>query len=184
MNRRIAVVGDSLSSGGTIQPYSGPPFLVHGHQAALIGGSAFCDACKSTGAIAKAGGPYRLKFQGEVALDQDIVLCGCSTPPHIMATLAGEAWCSDGITGLGEVVSSRTATGGVASIKKGAYDERVKATEHATEGMPYYIETSDGRVQYGRLDTSGQLPRIYTGDNPDEYTVYWGDDALGKQYGE
>ncbi|WP_254603217.1 hypothetical protein [Burkholderia lata] len=36
MNRRIAVVGDSLSSGGTIQPYSGPPFLVHGHQAELI----------------------------------------------------------------------------------------------------------------------------------------------------
>jgi len=44
MNRRIAVVGDSLSSGGKIQPYSGPPFLVHGHQAALIGGSAFCTA--------------------------------------------------------------------------------------------------------------------------------------------
>jgi len=184
MNRRIAVVGDSLSSGGTIQPYSGPPFLVHGYQAALIGGSAFCDACKNTGIIAKAGGPYRLKFRGEVALDQDIVLCGCSMPPRIMASLAGEAWCSDGLKGFGEVVSSRTATGGVASVKKGAYDERVRAAEHATEGMPYYIETSDGRVHYGRLDASGRLPRIHTGDNSDDYTIYWGDDALVKQHGE
>lgn len=101
-----------------------------------------------------------------------------------MASLAGEAWCNDGLKGLGEVVSSRTATGGVASVKKGAYDERVKATEHATEGMPYYIETSDGRVNYGRLDASGRLPRIHTGDNFDDYTIYWGDDALAKQHGE
>ncbi|WP_175740248.1 PAAR domain-containing protein [Burkholderia ambifaria] len=184
MNRRIAVVGDSLSSGGAIEPYSGPRFLVRGHQAALIGGSAFCAACKSTGTIAKAGGPYRLKFQGEVALDKDIVLCGCSTPPHIVALLAGEAWCSDGLKGLGEVASNRTITGGVASIKKGAFDERVKATKQATEGLPYYIETSDGRVDYGHLDESGHLPRIHTGDNPGDYTVYWGDDALARQYGE
>ncbi|WP_239511434.1 PAAR domain-containing protein [Burkholderia sp. JP2-270] len=118
MNRRIAVVGDSLSSGGTISPYDGPRFLVHGHQAALIGGSAFCPACQSIGTIAKAGGPYRLKFRGEVALDDDVVLCGCSTPPRIVALLAGEAWCSDGLKGLGEVVSSRTTTGGVASIRE------------------------------------------------------------------
>ncbi|CAN0624341.1 protein of unknown function [Burkholderia multivorans] len=100
MNGRIAVVGDSLSSGGTMNPYGGPLFLVHGHQAALIGGSAFCTACQSIGTIAKAGGPYRIKFQGEVALDDDIVLCGCSAPPRIVALLAGEAWCDDGLRRL------------------------------------------------------------------------------------
>ncbi|UXU91974.1 PAAR domain-containing protein [Burkholderia sp. S-53] len=184
MNRRIAVVGDSLSSGGTISAYDGPRFLVHGHQAALIGGSAFCTACQSIGTIAKAGGPYRLKFRGEVALDDDVVLCGCSTPPRIVALLAGEAWCSDGLKGLGEVVSSRTTTGGVASIRKGAFDERVRATKEATEGLPYYIETADGRVHFGRLDARGTLPRIHTGDEANDYIVYWGDDALAKQHGE
>ncbi|WP_322026545.1 PAAR domain-containing protein [Burkholderia sp. BCC1977] len=184
MKRRIAVVGDGLSSGGTVTPYDGPPFLVHGYQAALIGGNAFCTACQSVGAIAKAGGPYRIKFHGEVALDSDVVLCGCATPPHIVALLAGEAWCNDRIKDLGEVVSSRTLAGGIASIRKGIFDERVRATKEVTEGLPYYIETSDGRMHFGRLDSSGKLPRIDTGDEASDYTVYWGDDALSKQYGE
>ncbi|MDY7803817.1 PAAR domain-containing protein [Burkholderia stagnalis] len=187
MNRRIAVVGDSLSSGGTISPYSGPPFLVRRHQAALIGGSAFCIACQSTGIIAKAGGPYRLKFQGEIALDRDIVLCGCATPPHIIALHAGEAWCDDGLKGLGEVVSCRTITGRIVSIKKGAFDEQVEAktsgsTAHGPEGYPYYIEMADGRIQSGALDASGKLPRIHTGDGSGDYTVYWGDEAISKKH--
>ncbi len=180
MNRRIAVVGDSLSSGGRINSYSGPPFLIHGHQAALIGGSAFCTACQSVGIIAKAGGPYRLKFQGEVALDRDIVLCGCPTPPSIVALLSGEAWCEDRLKGLGEVISSRTATGGVASIKKGAFDEQVEvktsggSTSDSPGGYPYFIETTDGRIHSGVLDD--------TGDGSGNYTVYWGDEAIAKKH--
>ncbi|HGO6121353.1 TPA: PAAR domain-containing protein, partial [Burkholderia cepacia] len=68
--------------------------------------------------------------------------------------------------------------------KKGAFDEQVRATEHQVEGLPYYIETADGRVHSGRLGAVGILPRIHTGDNPDHYTVFWGDDALAKQHGE
>lgn len=186
MNRRIAVVGDSLSSGGTISPYGGPRFLVRGHQAALIGGSAFCSACQSTGVIAKAGGPYRLKFQGEVALDHDIVVCDCSTPPSIIALLAGEAWCDDGLKGFGEVVSNRTTTGGIASVKKGAFDEQVEAKISSgitddLQGYPYYIETADGRIHSGFLDASGELPRVHTGDGSADYTVYWGEEAIAKK---
>ncbi|RQR27903.1 PAAR domain-containing protein [Burkholderia sp. Bp9143] len=184
MKRRIAVVGDGLSSGGTVTAYDGPPFVVHGHQAALIEGSAFCTACQSVGTIAKAGGPYRIKFRGEVALDNDVVICGCATPPRIVALLAGEAWCNDGIKGLGEVVSSRTRTGKIISVRKGTFDELVRVTNEVTEGLPYYIETSDGRMHFGRLDASGKLPRIHTGDEASDYTVYWGDDALSKQSGE
>ncbi|MCA8501270.1 PAAR domain-containing protein [Burkholderia multivorans] len=187
MNRRIAVVGDHLSSGGTIAPYGGPRLLVHGHQAALIGGQAFCAACKTTGIIAKAGGPYRLRFQGEVALEHDIVLCGCSTPPSIVAVLAGEAWCDDRLKGLGELVSSRTSTGGVVSFKKGAFDEQIEAaTRDSISGgsgdYPYYIETTDGRIYSGVLDARGVLPRVNTGDESRNYTVYWGDEAIAKKH--
>ncbi|KVL30965.1 PAAR domain-containing protein [Burkholderia sp. MSMB1835] len=186
MNRRIAVVGDSLSSGGTISLFNGPRFLVHEHQAALIGGRAFCTACQSTGIIAKAGGPYRLKFRGEVALDRDIVLCGCSTPPSIVAELAGEVWCDDRLQGLGEVVSSRTATGGVMSLKKGTFDEQIEAVTlgcaaTVQEGYPYFIETADGRIHSGVLDASGELPRVNTGDGSGNYTVFWGDEAIAKK---
>ncbi|ABX17068.1 PAAR domain-containing protein [Burkholderia multivorans] len=187
MNRRIAVVGDGLSSGGTIAPYGGPRLLVHGHQAALIGGQAFCAACKTTGIIAKAGGPYRLRFQGEVALEHDIVLCGCSTPPSIVAILAGEAWCDDRLEGLGEVVSSRTSTDGVVSLKKGAFDEQIEAATRDSisggwENYPYYIETVDGRIYSGVLDARGTLPRVNTGDESHNYTVYWGDEAIAKEH--
>ena len=157
---------------------------MNGHQVALIGGPAFCEACKSQGVIAKAGGPYRLSMMGEAALDEDIVLCGCPKPPKIVAELAGESWCDDMVEGHGTVVSSRTNTGGITSAKKGAFDERVKATEDATEGLPYYIETTDGRVHFGHLDATGQLPRIHTGDDPGDYVVYWGDDALAKRHGD
>jgi len=50
MRRRIAVVGDKLEHGGEILPYRGRVFTMGaGYQAALIGGYAYCEACKSTG---------------------------------------------------------------------------------------------------------------------------------------
>ena len=61
----------------------------------LIGGPAFCEACGSTGQIAKAGGPKRIAFMGETAADGDIVLCRCATPPRIIAVLSGNSWCDD-----------------------------------------------------------------------------------------
>jgi len=30
----------------------------------------------------------------------------------------------------------------------------------------------------GCVESGGALPRMMTGDNASEYTVYWGDDAL------
>ncbi|MGT2452917.1 PAAR domain-containing protein [Cupriavidus basilensis] len=97
MRRRIACVGDELERGGKILPNAGRgcTFGNPGHQAALIGGQAYCEACKSTGTIAKASGPRRMQFMGEIALDGDIVLCRCPTPPRIVARLAGEKWFED-----------------------------------------------------------------------------------------
>lgn len=183
--RRIAVVGDKLKGGGRILPYSGAVFTIGdaGHQVALIGGIAYCEVCKSTGVIAKAGGPKRIAFMGETAADGDIVLCKCSIPPHILAELSGESWCGDDAESRGTIASSRTTAGGVSSVVMGAFDEQVSAKGRgAAEGYPYFVETADGRTQSGRLDGTGQLPRIYA-DSSDEYSVHWGDDALEKQLG-
>jgi hypothetical protein len=60
------------------------------------------------------------------------------------------------------------------------FDERVKGVgPGASEGYPYFVETTDGRTFSGCLDANGHLPRIYTVD-ADEYHVYWGDEALAK----
>jgi uncharacterized Zn-binding protein involved in type VI secretion len=98
MKRHIAVVGDELNGGGQILDYTqASGFSFHGHKTALIGNEAYCQKCKSTGTLAKAGGPSRLKYHTtrEAALDGDIVLCGCPTPHRIIAKLAGESWCED-----------------------------------------------------------------------------------------
>ncbi len=52
-------------------------------------------------------------------------------------------------------------------------------TNGCAEGLPYYIETMDGRVFSGRIGPDGLLPRVDT-CGEDEYTVLWGDDALAK----
>src|SRR5215467_14117490 len=98
MMRRIAVVGDKLSNDGEICDYRGMMFTMGdaGRQVALIDGAAFCPVCKTTGYIAKDGGPRRMTLGiSEVALDQDLVVCGCPEHPRIFAKLAGEAWYDD-----------------------------------------------------------------------------------------
>ncbi|AQG99251.1 hypothetical protein A9R05_10755 [Burkholderia sp. KK1] len=62
------------------------------------------------------------------------------------------------------------------------FDEQIRASasSDSLEGYPYLIEMADGRVFSGRVESGGALPRVMTGESADEYTVYWGDDALEK----
>ncbi|CAB3971078.1 hypothetical protein BCO9919_04617 [Burkholderia cenocepacia] len=186
MMRRIAVVGDELETGGHVIAYAGPRFTFGdaGHQVALIGGPAFCEACGSTGQIAKAGGPKRIRFMGETAADGDVVLCRCATPPHIVAVLSGNSWCDDEAETEGVVSSGSNPQRNTAAIAAGVYDECVRAVGNgAVPDYPYIIETSDGRVHSGRLDATGYLPRVHT-SHEGTYTVYWGDEALARLSGD
>ncbi|MCX4144811.1 MULTISPECIES: PAAR domain-containing protein [Paraburkholderia] len=184
MLRLYICIGDQPETGRAIEPYVGPPTTFYGHQAAMIGAGVCCNACKSTGVIAKAGGPRRRKHHGnEIALDGDILLCGCTRSPRMVASMQRNARFDDLAETMGVVASARTAGGGVASVLLGAYDEQVEARRGARiEGYPYFIETEDGRVFSGRLESGCRLPRVYTAVS-DNYTVYWGDDALARQDG-
>jgi uncharacterized Zn-binding protein involved in type VI secretion len=85
--RKIVVVGDRTTTNGMILPNANSTFSIGGHKAALIGGPVYCPACKSIGSIAKAGGPRRVNFMGEVAQEADIVICGCSERPKLVANV-------------------------------------------------------------------------------------------------
>lgn len=169
MMRRVAVVGDSLQNGGEILSYSGQGFTIGEarHQVALIGGQAYCAACKSTGPIAKTGGPRRLNFMGETAADGDIVLCKCPTPPKVVAVLAGETWCDDQLEDFGVVASIRSADDSDGSRgKEPAFDEQFRLVDHDT-GRPlanvrYRIRTASGAGITGVTDANGHTQRIAT----------------------
>ena len=80
-----------------------------------------------------------------------------------------------------------TADGEWAPVKspepsRDTYDERAQLVSPPIHGVPYYVETLDGRTFSGRTETDGLLPRIDTGGE-DEYVVYWGDEALARMGG-
>ena len=80
------------------------------------------------------------------------------------------------------------AYGDWTSVKKAEpravlYDEQLKLVTPSIEGVPYYIETMDGRTFAGRSGVDGLLPRIDT-DGESEYVVHWGDEALAKMEGD
>jgi uncharacterized Zn-binding protein involved in type VI secretion len=182
MMRLLLCVGDEPQTGGYTVNSETRPFGVSGHPAAIIGGHAYCNACKSMGVIAKAGGPRRINHTPhEIALDGDILLCKCPEPPRMAARMQSTFRHEDMSDALGTVASARTAGGGVSSIAIGSYGERVQVGRTASfEGYPYFIETTDGRVFSGRIDSARLLPRIHT-EGSESYSIYWGDEALAKQ---
>ena len=103
MMRKMVVVGDPPAPGGAVLPYSSRGYTLHGHQAALIGGRAYCEGCNSVGIIAKAGGPRRMGFISEVALEGDVVMCHCPVPPPLIATLVHTSWFEDMGGGIGNL---------------------------------------------------------------------------------
>lgn len=171
MERRIAVVGDELSSGGHVLPYGKSDFSFLDHQVALVGGEAYCESCKRVGSIAKAGGPYRIvDGSDEVALDQDIVLCGCPTPPRIIAKLAGDSWTDDIDYGYGGDSSTSAAAPLVAQSTLAdnlpfPHDEQF--TLRDAKGTPlantlYTICLPSGELIHSVTDSHGRTERHQT----------------------
>lgn len=178
MKRRIAVVGDELSRSGHVLPYDqSHGFTFHGHMTALIGGEAYCESCKSIGFIAKAGGPYRIKYgtTREAALDGDIVLCACATPPRIVASLAGESWCEDRDEGHSRGANPSVAQSASAGSAPKRYDEQFMLRD--AKGSPladtYYTIALQGTLVRGVTDSSGRTERYKT-DGAQSVRIYLG----------
>lgn len=162
MRRRIAVVGDELSGGGNILPYVQKlGYRTRGHVIALIGGKAYCYACKCTGVIAKAGGPRRPFYRSayEAALDQDIVMCNCATPRQIVATLAGQTWHDD-------LAEWYTAAGGSSTGSRlESFDEQFSLIDGNGRPMPatyYTLHFDCGSLVHGTTDSAGRTARHRT----------------------
>jgi uncharacterized Zn-binding protein involved in type VI secretion len=167
MLRLILCIGDQPENGGYIVPMpAGVPHTIMGHPIAFIGGQAFCDACKHMGVIAKAGGPRRRVNCGvEVALDKDILLCQCPTPPKMLARMQSMSRHDDlsetmGTVGTGDITQRRS----IATER--CFDEQF-TLRHQQTGQPlrnlaYRIRTSAGQTVSGMTDAQGRTQRITT----------------------
>ncbi len=176
MMRRIAVVGDQLNTGGQIEPYTGPRFTWgdSGRQIALIGGAAYCEACKTIGTISKSGGQRRINFMGEAALDGDIVLCNCTEPARIVAKLAGDSWCDDMDY---PATTSRVGTPSSSTERaRDTYDEQFTLRDgngRLLQDTYYTLRLANGALLHGSTDNEGRTARHVT-DGTQNVRLYIG----------
>jgi len=56
-------------------------------------------------------------------------------------------------------------------------DEMPQLVQQSIEGVPYFIQTADGRTIAGRTQADGLLPRVQSSH---AFEVYWGDEALAR----
>ncbi|MBN3754685.1 PAAR domain-containing protein [Paraburkholderia sp. Tr-20389] len=184
------VDGDPLTSGPNSRVYApSTSCFIDGDDGrqrsmAYIGDKAYCEKCKSTGIIiggARVDNNQRmidLEDGRRQAVGGDYVLCKCPERPQVIARYGRNWMIEDGGSARAATGAKTTSAG---NVSPAAHDEQVKAIGRgASKGYPYYIETVNGRIESGRLDLSGVLPRIYT-DNADTYTIHWGDDALSHE---
>lgn len=173
--------GSATVTEGTDITCCNPPPCV---QIATLYMKTYCTACKREGFVAPNGGPRHggtAPNGKQWALGGDINVCGCNPPPVFHAPERGMfmRFTSEEI---GQMRAPAAATH-APTREEALYDEQTHLASKHLEGVPYYIETADGRVLSGRVPTSGLLPRIDT-QSEETYTVFWGDEALAKQAGE
>ncbi|SIT48509.1 conserved hypothetical protein [Paraburkholderia ribeironis] len=182
MRKAVIRHGDPTTTGGFVIAYSS---TIHddGKKVALSGDEATCGNCNGTFKIFGTGEGMSEKRR-VVVVEYDLVLCPCKRNRVIVGNNPGIfLQCDDGRPD--SVSTSAATTAGASSTTVSVYDEQVcaAAAEATLAGYPYYIETADGCIESGRIDANGRLPRIATGAGADEYTVYWGDEALAKEFG-
>lgn len=183
-------LGDPTTHGGTV--VSATSHLeMFGKQVARLGDKVTCPI-PGHGVCTIAEGDPLWSIDGmPVALEGHKTSCGASlisTLPNVQRTYEGMGRASNG-TGIARGLAAVATTAGATAASDAAdpwqaseYDEQAHlnvAGNTVLAGLPYCIETSDGRKFSGRADERGLLPRIETPDE-DEYIVYWGDEALAR----
>jgi len=116
--------------------------------------------------------PERLNGK-EVALSDDVCICNCSPPPKLIAeqTIRCQLFLVADTSLIDQAKNMAT--------RDRRYDEQSRLVAPSIEGVPYFIETFDGRTFSSRTGPGGLLPRVATQDE-NEYSVYWGDEALAR----
>lgn len=168
-------LGDPTTHGGVVVSAASDT-VAWGKQVARMGDHITCPIPGHGGCVIVEGDPTWTIDGRPVALEGHLTSCGAA----LISTL-NKVWSSS--------ERNSAATAGTAGdiAAKGAhnrqdYDEQTQLIATPIKGVPYFIEVVGGRTYSGTIGDDGRLPRVVT-HGEDEYTVYWGDDALAKMNG-
>lgn len=183
LHRRYHIRAGATTTAGGIVRASSHFCIVNGAPSARESDSVDCPACGSQGFIKCVMPRLSQKFQGkQYALSDDLCICKCNPPPKLIAdqNFKCQVFALASVETAEEAaVRAANAATAVATALRTTYDERPRLIAPPIDGMPYFIETQDGRTFSGRVGSDGLLPRVDTHDEA-EYSVYWGDEALAQ----
>ena len=169
--------GAKTTAGGTVRA-SVTWYKIDGASVACEGDPIDCPACGTTGIIQCVTPriPDRVNNK-EIALSDDLCICQCSPAPTLIAnqTLKCQLLLLVNAEQPARLMRSTVAP----ATETVMYDEQPRLVALPIEGLPYFIQTADGRTFSGRAGPGGLLPRVTT-EGKGEYHVYWGDEALAR----
>lgn len=182
--RRVIRLGDPTTHGGVVVSAAEDTYA-WGKPIARMGDNVTCPIPGHRGCVIVEGDSSWTINGRHVALEGHLTSCGASlisTLSNVTVEHAGSAADSSASARSSNAASATTSSMAVNAFAGTCdkYDEQPQLVAPPIAGIPYFIETADGRIFSGRVGADGLLPRIGTTSEA-EYTVLWGDEALARQ---
>lgn len=168
--KALITKGCHTDHGGIVQE-SENSFLVEGIPVHIEGMKHFCPKCQAMVSAQSSGRGFLQAAGRTIIMAGDKATCGATYKPNQNLVLR-EVGSSSG-SSVSETAVSNFINSGTTKI----FDEQVAAHFSFAEGMPYFIETNDGRTYQGTIGADGRLPRIEDVEQG-SYSLYLGEEAL------
>lgn len=166
------------TAGGTVRAPN-TRFTMNGAPVACEGDPVDSPACGTEGVIKCVMPRLPDSLDGkEVALSDDLCICSCTPPPKL---ISDQEFDFQWVDTPADELARQDGLAAESSVAAPDYDEQSRLVAPPIEGLPYFIETPDGRTLSSRAGPGGLLPRIKT-EGEKEYIVLWGD-GIGQEYG-
>lgn len=183
---RVIRLGDKTTHGGEVVSAAGN-YKIMGKNVAREGDSCTCPI-KGHGNCQIVGGDPNWKIDGRSVALQGISKTSCgseliSSCGELTRSFEGEGAASGGAAGAISGFAEETSHSADLHefCKRWVHDEQVRLMVEATsaQGVPFFIETHDGRVFSGYTDSQGTMPRIDM-EEAGTYQVLLYDEAMAR----
>lgn len=184
MGRPFIVLGDRTDHGGVVVGAAGTT-ETHGKRIARVGDQVTCPKKGHGGTSVIVTGDPTMIIDGQPAgRHGDKCACGATLIASQVVSTTSDGGASNPAAASAEQAAKAAAAGFAAPPRPDVritYDEKtrleVAGGTAMLVGLPWFVKTLSGQTHAGRLDQSGELPRIVTSSEED-YEVFWGEDAL------
>ena len=179
MGRPFIVLGDSTDHGGVVV---GASMMTdtHGKGIARVGDQVTCPKRSHGTTEIVTGDPTMIIDGRPAARHGDKCACGATLIASQFVSTVDDGGPSSSRPDAGHADDHGSSSGPVSDTRF-QYDEMtrlvVTVDTAVLVGLPWFIKADNGKTLSGRLDESGELPRVAT-EVEGHYETFWGDEAI------